>query len=67
MAKSRRGFASMKPELQRAIASKGGKAAHVKGTAHRWTPEEASAAGRLGGAAHHRRHANQYTPPERAE
>jgi general stress protein YciG len=31
------------------IASLGGKAAHAKGTAHEWTPEEASAAGRLGG------------------
>jgi general stress protein YciG len=34
---------------QREIASKGGKAAHVKGTAHKWTAEEARAAGRKGG------------------
>ncbi len=49
MAKSDRGFASMDPEKQRAIASKGGKAAHEKGTAHRFTPEEAREAGRKGG------------------
>ena len=47
--KSRRGFASMDPEKQRAIASKGGKAAHAKGTAHEFTPEEAREAGRKGG------------------
>lgn len=37
------------------IASKGGKAAHAKGTAHEWTPDEACAAGRKGGMANHRR------------
>lgn len=47
--KSRRGFASMDPEKQKAIASKGGRAAHLKGTAHEFTPEEARAAGRKGG------------------
>ncbi len=47
--KSRRGFASMSPDKQREIASKGGRAAHEKGTAHEWTPEEARAAGRKGG------------------
>jgi general stress protein YciG len=40
-----RGFASMDPERQRAIASKGGKAAHEKGTAHEFTSEEARRAG----------------------
>jgi len=40
---------------QRRIASKGGKAAHEKGAAHEWTPEEARAAGRKGGVASHRR------------
>ncbi len=48
---SKRGFASMDPNKQRAIASKGGKAAHAKGTAHEFTPEEAAAAGRKGGQA----------------
>src|SRR6266566_4624705 len=42
--KERRGFASMSPEKQREIASKGGRAAHEKGTAH-----EARSAGRKGG------------------
>ena len=40
---------------QREIASKGGKAAHQKGTAHEWTSEEARDAGRKGGLASHRR------------
>jgi hypothetical protein len=39
----------MSPEKQREIASKGGRAAHAKGTAHEWTPEEARTAGRRGG------------------
>ncbi len=46
---SKRGFASMDNEKQRTIASKGGKAAHTKGTAHEWSSEEARAAGRKGG------------------
>ena len=45
----KRGFAAMDPEQQRMIASKGGKAAHEKGTAHEWTSEEARRAGRQGG------------------
>ena len=49
MRKERRGFASMSPEKQREIASKGGRAAHQKGTAHEWTSEEARTAGRKGG------------------
>lgn len=47
--KNRRGFASMDPARQREIASKGGRAAHAKGTAHEWTSDEAKAAGRIGG------------------
>lgn len=47
--KSNRGFASMSPERQREIASKGGRAAHEKGTAHEWTADEARRAGRKGG------------------
>jgi uncharacterized protein len=49
MRKERRGFASMSPEKQREIASKGGRAAHEKGTAHEWTADEARSAGRKGG------------------
>ena len=47
--KERRGFASMSADKQREIASKGGRAAHEKGTAHEWTPDEARQAGRKGG------------------
>jgi general stress protein YciG len=47
--KERRGFASMSADKQREIASKGGRAAHMKGTAHEWTSEEARHAGRKGG------------------
>lgn len=46
---SNRGFASMDRQKQREIASKGGQAAHRKGTAHEFTSEEARAAGRKGG------------------
>lgn len=49
--RGKQGFGSMDPEEQREIASKGGKAAHEKGTAHEFTPEEARAAGRKGGQA----------------
>jgi general stress protein YciG len=56
MAKGRgRGFASMDPAKQKQIASKGGKAAHKKGTAHKWTSEEARVAGQLGGRARQKR------------
>ena len=48
---SKRGFASMDPTKQREIASKGGRAAHAKGTAHEFTPDEARVAGRKGGEA----------------
>jgi len=44
-----RGFASMDISKQREIASKGGRAAHEKGTAHRFNSEEARQAGRKGG------------------
>lgn len=47
--KSWRGFASMDPQKQREIASRGGKAAHARGVGHEFTHEEAQAAGRKGG------------------
>jgi len=50
-----RGFASMDPNKQREIASKGGRAAHVQGTAHEWSSEEAREAGRKGGASSRQR------------
>lgn len=48
MIQGMRGFAKMTPEQRSAIASKGGKAAHAKGTAHEFTREEAIAAGKKG-------------------
>ena len=64
MAKEDRGFASMDRGKQREIASKGGKAAHQKGTAHEWTSEEAREAGRKGGMASHRRRKELSDEPE---
>jgi uncharacterized protein len=64
VAKEDRGFASMDRNKQREIASKGGKAAHQKGTAHEWTSEEAREAGRKGGMASHRRKQEQQQPAE---
>jgi hypothetical protein len=55
VSKQQRGFASMDAKKQREIASKGGKAAHAKGTAHEWTKEEAREAGRKGGIVSHQR------------
>lgn len=50
---SDRGFASMDPEKQREVASKGGKAAHEKGTAHEWDSKGARIAGKKGGPLSH--------------
>jgi general stress protein YciG len=48
---SKKGFAAMPPEKQKAIASKGGKAAHEQGKAYEFTPEKAREAGSKGGQA----------------
>lgn len=45
----RRGFAAMDKAKHREIASKGGKAAHAKGTAHTFDTLEGRAAGSKGG------------------
>jgi hypothetical protein len=64
-ARSKRGFASMNIDMQRRIASQGGRAAHAKGTAHEFTPEEAREAGRKGGkAAHEKGAAHRFTSEE---
>jgi general stress protein YciG len=47
--KKGRGFASMDPAKQKEIASKGGRAAHEKGTAHQFSADEAREAGKKGG------------------
>ncbi len=49
---SNRGFASMDPDEQREIASRGGRAAHASGNAHEFTSEEAREAGRAAHNAH---------------
>jgi len=46
---AKRGFAAMDQNQQRQIASKGGQAAHQKGTAHEFDSEEARRAGQKGG------------------
>jgi general stress protein YciG len=61
---SKRGFASMDEEKQRAIASKGGKAAHEKGTAHEFDSEEAREAGR---AAHKKGTAHKFDSEQARE
>ena len=61
---SRRGFASMDEEKQRAIASKGGKAAHAKGTAHRFDSKEGREAGR---AAHEKGTAHKFDSEQARE
>jgi uncharacterized protein len=66
VAKEDRGFASMDRGKQKEIASRGGKAAHQKGTAHEWTSEEARQAGRKGGMASHRRKQESGEPSQDA-
>ena len=59
-----RGFACMDAEKRRELAAKGGRAAHLKGTAHKWTTEDAKAAGSKGGKAFHiRRGKAKNAPP----
>jgi general stress protein YciG len=52
-----RGLAALSPERRREIASKGGRTSQSRGTAHQWTAEEASAAGKKGSARYARRRA----------
>jgi general stress protein YciG len=62
---SRRGFAGMDQAKQKEIASKGGHAAHEKGTAHEFTSEEARQAGSKGGhTAHAKGTAHEFTAEE---
>jgi general stress protein YciG len=66
--KEERGFAAMDEEKQREIASKGGKVAHEKGTAHEFSPEEAREAGSKGGeTAHEKGTAHEFTSEEARE
>lgn len=54
--KKKQGFAAMDQTKLRELASKGGKAAHAVGKAHKFTTEEAQAAGRKGGLKHSKEH-----------
>jgi general stress protein YciG len=66
--KEKRGFASMDLQKQREIASKGGKAAHERGTAHEFDASEAREAGRKGGKiAHEKGTAHEFTSDEARE
>src|SRR6516225_5239801 len=63
--KKRRGLSAMDDATKREIARKGGIAAHRKGTAHKFTSEEAREAGRKGGRSAHRQgRAHKFTPEE---
>jgi hypothetical protein len=42
-----RGFGALSPEQRRLFGSRGGRAAHERGTANRFTSETASAAGKI--------------------
>lgn len=64
MSTADRGFASLDKAKVRAIASKGGKAAHRKGVAHQWDSDEARAAGRRGGMKAAQRRAEQQAARE---
>lgn len=64
---SNRGFAAMDEGKQREIASKGGKAAHEKGTAHEFSSQQAAEAGSKGGkAAHAKGTAHEFSSQEAA-
>lgn len=63
-----KGFAALTPEKRREIAAKGGRAAHEAGTAHEFTRDEASAAGKKGGQlAHASGRAHEFTSEEARE
>ena len=64
---SNRGFAAMDSDKQREIASKGGQAAHAKGTAHEFNSQQAAEAGSKGGkAAHAKGTAHEFSSAEAA-
>jgi len=59
-----RGFAALTPDQRRALGSKGGRTAHARGTANKFTPESASVAGRI---PHERGTAHKWTAEEARE
>lgn len=60
-AKSPRGFAAMTPDQRRALGSKGGRTAHERGTANKFTSESATVAGKI---PHERGTAHKWTSEE---
>jgi len=63
--KQLRGFAAMDPLKHRQLASRGGKAAHTRGTGRKFTSEQARLAGAKGGkAAHAMGRAHEFTSEE---
>lgn len=60
-AKPLRGFAAMTPDQRRALGSKGGRTAHERGTANKFTPESATVAGKI---PHERGTAHKWTSDE---
>lgn len=58
-----RGFETLSKEEHKAQSSKGGKSSHAQGKAHRWTSEEARAAGRKGGLEFGRRRRGEKVKP----
>ena len=55
MTDKQQGFASFSLEKRRITSAAGGKAAHAKGTAHKWNSQTAAEAGRKGrGISRHR-------------
>jgi len=61
--KKKRGFTALSPDRRREVAALGGKTAQQRGTAHRWTKEEAQQAGRKGGLTRRRRKTSMSPPP----
>ena len=59
--RSLRGFATMSKDRQREIASRGGRAAHEKGTAHEFSSQEATLAAKKG---HEHGGAHEFTSDE---
>ena len=55
-----RGLAAMSPERRREIARMGGRTSQARGTAHQWTAEEASVAGKKGSARYSLKKADEH-------
>lgn len=58
-----RGLAALSPERRREIARMGGRTSQARGTAHQWTAEEASAAGKKGSSRYAAKKAEESNSP----